>query len=117
MQCPTCDGPFDGISCTCGYERPAKASGVVFRSTEHPQPKGIARAEFGEQLYIALGLIGGIVQLRRYRGLVAMGQMEKTDDFQKREAKLIEQLATVMVHIPANDVAAIVQKYPWVAAC
>ncbi|MCS6287726.1 MAG: hypothetical protein H8K10_01970 [Nitrospira sp.] len=117
MQCPTCDGPFDGISCTCGYERPAKASGVAFRSTEHPQPKGITRAEFGEQLYVTLGLIGGIMQLRRYRGLVAMGDLPKTDEYDQREAKLREQLATAMVALPAHDVTEILDRYPWVAAC
>lgn len=117
MQCPTCDGPFDGISCTCGYERPGKSSNVVFRSTEHQQPKGITRAEFGEQLYVTLGLIGGIMQLRRYRGLVAMGDLPKTDEYDKREVKLREQLATAMEALPAHDVTEILDRYPWVASC
>lgn len=117
ITCQVCDKAVQGAACECGWAPDFKRQGIAYRSTEHPAPKGISRSEFGEQLYLTLGLIGGIMQLRRYRGLVAMGQMEKTDDFQKREAKLKEQLATVMVHIPANDVAAIVQKYPWVAAC
>ncbi len=117
MQCPTCDGPFDGVTCSCGYEQPKRSTGVLFRSTEHPQPKGITRAEFGESLYLTLWIIGGIMQLRRYRGLVAMGDLEPTDEYAKREAKLKEQLASAMVALPADDVTEIVQRYPWVAAC
>lgn len=117
MICQVCDRTVQGAACECGWAPEAKRQGIAYRSTEHPQPKGITRAEFGEQLYITLGLIGGIMQLRRYRGLVAMGYLEKPDEYEKREAKLREQLTTALVALPADEVTAIVQQYPWVAAC
>lgn len=117
ITCQVCDKAVQGTACECGWAPQFKSSGVVFRSTEHPQPKGISRSEFVEQLYITIGLIGGIMQLRRYRGMVAMGDLPKTDEYAQREAKLKEQLATAMRMLSAADVTAILQKYPWVAAC
>lgn len=117
ITCQVCDKAVQGAACECGWAPDFKRQGIAYRSTEHPQPKGISRSEFCEQLYLTLGLIGGIMQLRRYRGLVAMGDLEKTDAFETREAKLKEQLATAMRLLSASDVTAIVQQYPWVAAC
>lgn len=117
MQCPTCDASYDGVNCYCGYERPASSGRIVFRSTEHPQPPGISSEEFGRALTNTISLIGGIQQLRRYRGLVAMGDLPKTDDYELRESKLKEQLRTSLVHLPADEVTEIVTRYPWVAAC
>ena len=117
MVCRVCDKTVRGAACECGWTPDFKSQGVAYRSTEHQQPKGITRAEFGEQLYVTLGLIGGIMQLRRYRGLVAMGDLPKTDEYDQREAKLREQLATAMVALPAHDVTEILDRYPWVAAC
>lgn len=117
MVCQVCDKTVHGDACECGWAPNCKPRGIVVRSTEHPQPTGISLDEFGVPLYTTLGLIGGILQLRRYRGLVAMGDLPTTDEYAVRETKLKEQLATALVHLPALDVAAIVEQYPWVAAC
>lgn len=117
MICQVCDKAVQGTACECGWTPHLKHQGIVFRSTEHPQPKGITRAEFGEMLYVTLGLIGGIMQLRRYRGLMAMGELEKTDEYETREMKLRDQLKSAMVSLPAGDVTEILHRYPWVAAC
>lgn len=117
ITCQVCDKAVQGAACECGWAPDFKRQGIAYRSTEHALPKGISRSEFGEQLYITIGLIGGILQLRRYRGLVAMGDLPKTDEYEKREVKLKEQLASAMRMLSAADVTAIVQQYPWVAAC
>lgn len=117
ITCQVCDKAVQGAACECGWAPDFKRQGIAYRSTEHPQPKGISRSEFGEQLYLTLGLIGGIMQLRRYRGLVAMGDLPKTDEYDKREAKLKEQLASALPLLPAADVTEILARYPWVAAC
>ena len=89
----------------------------MFRSTEHPQPSGISSQEFGVSLFTTITLIGGIMQLREYRGRVAMGVLEPRADYLAQEVKLKEQLKTALVHLSADDVTSVLQRYPWVASC
>lgn len=114
MNCPDCDREVHGQSCSCGWI-PAGQSRVIYRSTEHELPKGITKEEFGIQLYNTIVLIGGVMQLRRYLGKVAMGELEPRD-FKQREGKLIEHLRTALLALKADDLTQVVRRYPWVAA-
>lgn len=117
MQCPTCDASYDGVNCSCGYERPVSSGRIIFRSTDHPLPTGISSEDFGVSLSNTISLIGGIQQLRRYRRLVAMGDLPTTNEYEIRESKLKEQLKTALVHLPPAEVTGILARYPWVAGC
>lgn len=117
MQCPTCDGWFTGTTCDCGYLLPKRGGGATVRSTEHEIHDGISADEFGQGLYHALVLVGGILQLRRFRELVAMGYAPKTTEFDRREAALKDELRESLRTITADEVRGLLTNYPWVEAC
>ena len=117
MQCPTCDSWFTGTSCDCGYVLPKRGGGATVRSTEHAIADGISVDEFGSGLYHALFLVGGILQLRHCRELVAMGDLPKTTEFDRREAALKAELREAITRLPADEVRGLLTNYPWVESC
>ena len=120
MNCPECDREMHGIACSCGWAKPGAANKVIWRSTESPKPTdGITREQFGVTLYHAIELIGGIMQLRVFRGRVAMDELPKSYGLEckAKEHKLIEELRSIVMQLKADDVTELVNRYPWVAAC
>lgn len=87
------------------------------RSTEHAIADGISVDEFGSGLYHALFLVGGILQLRHCRELVAMGDLPKTTEFDRREAALKAELREAITRLPADEVRGLLTNYPWVESC
>lgn len=115
MNCPDCDREVHGSVCSCGWAR--SSSKIVWRNTEYEMPTDcVTKEQFGITLYNAVALIGGIMQLRVFRGYVAMGDLPQTDEYKQREAKLIDQLRTALVALKPDDVTQVVRRYPWVAA-
>jgi len=115
MNCPDCDKAIHGNVCSCGWVKPGAAK-VIYRNTENVQPPhGVGREALGLELYNAIMAIGEIKQLRILLGRVAMGELRPAD-YKQREAKLIEQLRTGLLAMQAEDVTALVSRYPWVAA-
>lgn len=119
MNCPFCDiEVLEGL-CSCGW-RPegARPTGPEVRSTYQPLPHGITRAEFGEDLYETVKLIGGVLQLRENLRLPkgrATGLQRKF--WREQEARLVKQLPGLMTKLPDDQVGDVVARYPWVARC
>ncbi len=115
MNCPDCDKEVHGSVCSCGWAR-SGSNKIIWRNTEHEMPNDcITKEQFGLTLYNAIMLIGGIKQLRMFRGYVAMGDLPQTDEYKLKEAKLIEQLKTALVALKSDEVTDVVSEYPWVA--
>lgn len=115
MNCPDCDKAIHGDVCSCGWAKPG-ATKVIYRNTEGPRAAdGITREQFGLTLFSAIHMIGEIKQLRILLGRVAMGELP-TRDYKEREGKLIDQLRTALLTLKADDVSALLGRYPWVAA-
>jgi len=108
------------MSCDCGYQLPKRGGSVSHRSTEHVLPEdGIDRDAFGGALHDALFAIGEIQTLRTLLGRAALGELPKriVADCTQKEAVAIGTLRTSLLKLAPHDVTAIVQQYPWVAAC
>lgn len=106
MSCVVCD--LD--PCIC---QPAETP--VVRSTYTPQPWGIMREQFGEELYAAIITVGRILQLKHQRQHVAPARIKKGQlkEWQKHESTLIKDLRAQVSRLSDADVDAMVKRYPF----
>jgi hypothetical protein len=79
----------------------------------------MTRQDFGENLFAALKLIGGIAQLRDMRERTPPERIKprQLEVWQTAEQALFAQLPGLLVTLETADVAEIARRHPWAVRC
>ncbi len=116
MNCPDCDRPVHGQTCSCGWSALGQSK-IIYRSTEHERPaNGVSREVFGETLYEILFAIGELKQVRKNRSRYGELVSGPTSGVQYAcEQKLVDKVRSAMIQLTPEEVVQVTDKYPWVA--
>jgi hypothetical protein len=118
MTCPDCGREEMTIPCVCGYGATLPEKAKVYPIPYKPfinSPDGITKEEFGLNLYEVIKTIGGIMGLEQQRAAaIHYGKGHEIQNLLKRRTQLQKTLAVQLPTLNNDEMAQVLQKYPWV---
>ncbi len=108
MNCPQCDKALYGTSCPCGYTSLTTACTPI-RSTERAIPNGSTLEDFGVDLFAAIKVCTGILQLQE---LQQKADTRRSPEYQQRELLMLQQLAALVPKLSVGDQEQLIERYP-----
>ena len=109
--CPDCDREMFGERCPCGYNR-IESNVVPFRSTYRPIPQDArTKEQFGVELFEAIKLCGGILQLQEMQGMERVIESGRGDEYKHKETALLRELAAMVPKLTVFEQEQLIGRY------